>query len=49
MGLTVHDAAAQAGVRVSTVRDQLSSIFSKTGTSRQSELISIFSRLNLVL
>jgi DNA-binding CsgD family transcriptional regulator len=49
MGLTVHDAAAQAGVRVSTVRDQLSSIFSKTGTSRQSELISIFSRLELVL
>jgi DNA-binding CsgD family transcriptional regulator len=46
MGLTVHDAAAQAGVRVSTVRDQLSSIFSKTGTSRQSELISIFCRLD---
>lgn len=49
MGLTVQDAAAQAGVRVSTVRDQLSSIFLKTGTSRQSELISILSRLELVL
>lgn len=48
-GLSVNDAAEQAGVRISTVRDQLSSIFSKTRTSRQSELVSILSRLELVV
>lgn len=48
-GLSVNDAAEQSGVRTSTVRDQLSSIFSKTRTSRQSELVSILSRLELVV
>ncbi len=48
-GLTVNDAADQVGVRISTVRDQLTSIFAKTSTSRQSELVSILSRLEQVL
>ncbi len=48
-GFSVTDAADQIGVRVSTVRDQLSSIFAKTATSRQSELISLLSRLELVM
>lgn len=48
-GLSVTDAAEQTGVRVSTARDQLSSIFAKTQTSRQSELVSLLARLELVV
>ena len=39
-GLTLAEIADEIGVRIHTVRNQLKSIFSKTGTSRQSELVS---------
>ena len=38
-GLTPAEAAAEIGVRLSTVRAQLSSLFQKTGTRRQAELM----------
>ena len=48
-GMTLNDAAEHLNVRISTVREQLSSIFAKTGTSRQAELFALLSRLELIL
>lgn len=47
-GNSVNEAADQLGVRTCTVREQLSSLFAKTGTSRQPELVSMLSRLELI-
>ena len=38
-GLTAQEIAAQRGLSVSTVRNQIAAVFAKTGTSRQSEFI----------
>jgi len=38
-GCSLHDAADQLGVKIGTVRTQLSQIFRKTNTSRQPELV----------
>jgi DNA-binding CsgD family transcriptional regulator len=41
-GASLKDASDQLGVRLSTVRSHLKSIFSKTGVTRQSELVRLF-------
>lgn len=48
-GRSVIECAEEIGIRISTVREQLSAIFSKTGTSRQPELISMLSRIDLLV
>ncbi len=40
-GETVNDVAAQFRIKVSTVRSHLRTVFAKTGTSRQSDLVRI--------
>ena len=40
-GKTVDDLANEAGLAVGTVRQQLKSVFSKTGVSRQTELVAV--------
>ena len=40
-GLSLGDAAATLGVRMTTVRAQLRAIFAKTGVTRQSELVRV--------
>jgi DNA-binding CsgD family transcriptional regulator len=40
-GKTIDDVANEAGLAVGTVRQQLKSVFSKTGVSRQAELVAI--------
>jgi DNA-binding CsgD family transcriptional regulator len=44
-GLSLAASAAQAGVRPSTARTQLKSIFVKAGLSRQSELVGLLAGL----
>jgi pimeloyl-ACP methyl ester carboxylesterase/DNA-binding CsgD family transcriptional regulator len=44
-GLTLKDAAAELGVAVNTVRNQLRAIFDKLGLSRQSDLIRALTQL----
>jgi DNA-binding CsgD family transcriptional regulator len=39
LGETVNDIAVEHGVRASTVRAQVRSIFEKTGVNRQSDLV----------
>lgn len=46
-GLRLQSYAASAGVQTSTVRTQLTSIFHKTGTKRQAELLSIIASLSI--
>lgn len=43
--LTLKEAAMQLGLTVGTARDRLKTIFQKTGTHRQSELIGLIKRL----
>jgi DNA-binding CsgD family transcriptional regulator len=40
-GKTVHDLADEAGLAAGTVRQQLKSVFSKTGVSRQADLVGL--------
>ena len=44
-GLSVVEAAAKRGRSVATVRTHLATVFAKTGTARQSDLIRLLSRL----
>lgn len=46
-GLRLQSYAESAGVQTSTVRTQLTSIFNKTGTKRQAELMSIVASLSM--
>jgi DNA-binding CsgD family transcriptional regulator len=45
-GMGLRDAAERNGVRLSTARVQLKSIFSKTETHRQAELVALLARLH---
>jgi DNA-binding CsgD family transcriptional regulator len=40
-GKTVHDLAEEAGLAAGTIRQQLKSVFSKTGVSRQADLVGL--------
>jgi DNA-binding CsgD family transcriptional regulator len=40
-GKTVHDLASEAGLALGTIRQQLKSVFSKTGVSRQADLVGL--------
>jgi DNA-binding CsgD family transcriptional regulator len=40
-GKTLDDVATQRGTSINTIKSQLKSIFLKTGTKRQSELVSL--------
>jgi DNA-binding CsgD family transcriptional regulator len=44
-GVSVAQAAEQFGVSLDTIRTQMKAIYAKTGTRRQSELVSLLSRL----
>lgn len=46
-GIAPRDAAAKLGIAEDTVRKALNSIFGKTGISRQTELVSLLSRVAL--
>lgn len=48
-GLDLAAIAADAGVAVSTVRDQLKQVFAKSGVNRQAELVRQICRLDLLL
>lgn len=48
-GYSATEAAEELGVRISTVREKLSSMFAKTRTSRQPELVSMLSLLELII
>lgn len=47
-GETLNETAGRLGVSVTTLRTHLKSIFAKTGTSRQSELVSLLSDLSAI-
>ena len=44
-GLSLHQAAEMNGTTFETVRGQLKGVFSKTGVSRQAELLILLGRL----
>lgn len=44
-GLTLEGCAARLNVSINTVRTQLRALFRKTGTTRQAQLINLFTRL----
>jgi len=46
-GMSLREIARQVGVEIGTVRGQLKSVFIKTGTKRQPELVAILARLVL--
>jgi len=48
-GKSVVECADEMGVRISTVREKLSNLFAKTRTSRQPELVSMLTRLDLLV
>ncbi|MDB5817083.1 MAG: transcriptional regulator, LuxR family [Rhizobacter sp.] len=47
-GATADDMARDHGVSVNTVRTQLKSVFGKTGTTRQADLVSMMAGLSMV-
>ena len=48
-GDTIEDIAEEHGVSISTARVQLKSIFAKTGTNRQAELVAVLTRLATIV
>lgn len=44
-GLTADEIAQKSGVSVNTVKSQIKSLFQKTGTTRQAELVSVIHRM----
>jgi DNA-binding CsgD family transcriptional regulator len=48
-GETLEDIAEEHDVSISTARVQLKSIFAKTGTSRQAELVGLLTRLAILV
>ena len=48
-GETLKEASAQLRVSVNTTRNQLQSVFSKSGVSRQSELILVVTQLGIIV
>jgi DNA-binding CsgD family transcriptional regulator len=44
-GLPLESCAARLNVSINTVRTQLRALFRKTGTTRQAQLINLFTRL----
>jgi DNA-binding CsgD family transcriptional regulator len=44
-GATIADVARRLGMQIGTVRVHLRSIFAKTGTNRQAELVALLGRL----
>ncbi|QXX76495.1 hypothetical protein MHY1_p00017 (plasmid) [Methylovirgula sp. HY1] len=44
-GMTLENAAVELGITKETARNQLKSVFAKTGTHRQSELVALLARL----
>ena len=44
-GLTLEGCAARLNVSINTVKTQLRALFRKTGTTRQAQLINLFTRL----
>lgn len=47
-GQTVHEVADETGVTPGTVRTQIKSVFSKTNTHRQAQLVGLPTRLTMV-
>jgi DNA-binding CsgD family transcriptional regulator len=47
-GETPDEIAERSGVKIATVRSQLASVYAKTGTRRQSELVRLFSAVPAV-
>ncbi|WP_242185911.1 LuxR family transcriptional regulator [Sphingomonas sp. CARO-RG-8B-R24-01] len=47
-GETLQDVALRTGVRVSTLRTQLSNILDKTGTGRQAQLVRLLSKMLVI-
>jgi DNA-binding CsgD family transcriptional regulator len=48
-GETIEDIAEEHNITVSTARVQLKSVFAKTGTSRQAELVALLTRLTILV
>jgi DNA-binding CsgD family transcriptional regulator len=44
-GESLEEIAPRVGVKISTARSQLATIFSKTGVKRQPKLVALLSRL----
>ncbi|MBM6583499.1 helix-turn-helix transcriptional regulator [Microvirga sp. BT689] len=47
-GVSLQEAAEVIGVTIGTVRSQTKSLFAKTGTNRQAELVRLLTRLSLI-
>jgi DNA-binding CsgD family transcriptional regulator len=47
-GLSLRDISAQDRRRITTLRTQLASIFAKTQTTRQAELVALIAQLSFV-
>ncbi|HJE24707.1 MAG TPA: LuxR family transcriptional regulator [Methylorubrum populi] len=47
-GITIAESAEVLGISVATARSQLASVFNKTRTNRQAELIKLLGRISLI-
>jgi DNA-binding CsgD family transcriptional regulator len=45
-GLSIDEIAVERGISVETARNHIKSVFARTGTSRQGELIALIARLH---